>query len=383
MLKDERELVLREFLLDINCLDKLQKWGNTFNLFDILKISRSEIRHSNVLAWLLDPNENHTLGDAFVKRLFQYFVRGLRPSKDTMRLLLMDFYSFSILREWKNIDILMISDKEKVIIAFENKVGTTEHDNQLQRYKKILNDEYPDYKKFLFYLTPDGEKPTDEDWEILAYEEIVNTLSDICQQTNIASDILLMINNYIEIIRRDVMEDKELIDICTKIYSKHKKALDLIYEHRMNSTQTANIIVDVLQDLSKKGDIIFENNKTNTFIRFCTENMNRFLPDLPNKVSWGNKHSYAYEFHLLREKFTLCITLIVKDIPDSIRVNMDKLISHERYTKKVESLTYVNLHKTVYNIPEELEDSNKIMSIIRKSIKDILSWEKEVLSSLK
>ena len=36
--------VLKEFLLDIECLDPLAEWTSRFNLFDILKISwRSHI----------------------------------------------------------------------------------------------------------------------------------------------------------------------------------------------------------------------------------------------------------------------------------------------------------------------------------------------------
>ena len=45
----ENEEALRDFLLDIECLDELLPWTRRVNLFDILKISRSEIRHSNVL----------------------------------------------------------------------------------------------------------------------------------------------------------------------------------------------------------------------------------------------------------------------------------------------------------------------------------------------
>lgn len=57
------EQILQNFLLDIQCLDELLPWTNKFNLFDVLKISRLEIRHSNVLAWLLETNENHGFGD--------------------------------------------------------------------------------------------------------------------------------------------------------------------------------------------------------------------------------------------------------------------------------------------------------------------------------
>lgn len=66
MKTDENELALKEFLLDINCLEELLPWSGKFNLFDVLKASRNEIRHSNVLAWLLDANENHEIGDIFL-----------------------------------------------------------------------------------------------------------------------------------------------------------------------------------------------------------------------------------------------------------------------------------------------------------------------------
>ena len=62
---DDKESLLR-FLQDADCLDSLSKWTNEFNIFDVLGVSRAEIRHSNMLGWLLDPNENHGLGDSFL-----------------------------------------------------------------------------------------------------------------------------------------------------------------------------------------------------------------------------------------------------------------------------------------------------------------------------
>lgn len=42
---------------------------NQFNAFKVLKVDKFEIRHSNVLAWLMDPNANHKMGDYFLKRI--------------------------------------------------------------------------------------------------------------------------------------------------------------------------------------------------------------------------------------------------------------------------------------------------------------------------
>ena len=68
------EDAIKKFLLDIECLDPLDEWTNKFNLFDILKITRTEIRHSNLLAWLLNPNENHNLGDCVLKGFVLHYV---------------------------------------------------------------------------------------------------------------------------------------------------------------------------------------------------------------------------------------------------------------------------------------------------------------------
>jgi hypothetical protein len=42
--------------------DKLHSKFNRFNPFKILRVDKFEIRHSNVISWLLDPSGNHNLG---------------------------------------------------------------------------------------------------------------------------------------------------------------------------------------------------------------------------------------------------------------------------------------------------------------------------------
>ena len=118
------EEALQRFLLDIDCLDELLPWTGKFNIFDVLRISRAEIRHSNTLSWLLDPSENHGLGDSFLKSIFQWLVENDSDNRyEVFNVLLMDYYSFVVFREWKNIDILLVSSDEKCVMAIENKVG--------------------------------------------------------------------------------------------------------------------------------------------------------------------------------------------------------------------------------------------------------------------
>ena len=81
------------------------------NIFRILKISKAEIRHSNFLAWLLNPNESHNLKDTFLK----HFLLDISVDFDTL-----DLQELEIRREWKNIDLLILSSK--FLVCIENKV---------------------------------------------------------------------------------------------------------------------------------------------------------------------------------------------------------------------------------------------------------------------
>lgn len=69
MAKDNKEIIKQQvdaidrFLADNPEFEKLSAGLSQFNVFRALKIEKLEIRHSNVLAWLLDPDESHGLSD--------------------------------------------------------------------------------------------------------------------------------------------------------------------------------------------------------------------------------------------------------------------------------------------------------------------------------
>ena len=62
---------LEDFILRNPDLDRLENLLEEFNIFETLKITHAEIRHSNVIAWLLNPTENHGLSNYFLKQLFK------------------------------------------------------------------------------------------------------------------------------------------------------------------------------------------------------------------------------------------------------------------------------------------------------------------------
>ncbi|EGP4862750.1 PD-(D/E)XK nuclease family protein, partial [Enterococcus faecium] len=71
---DEKKC-LKNLLEDMDDIEeRLSKWTGKANIFQILKLSKNEIRHSNFLAFLFAPNETHNLSDEFFKMFLKRYI---------------------------------------------------------------------------------------------------------------------------------------------------------------------------------------------------------------------------------------------------------------------------------------------------------------------
>lgn len=386
MKNSEEEKALQGFLLDIECLDELLPWTGKFNLFDVLKVSRTEIRHSNMLGWLLNPNENHGLGDSFLRGILQTLIENDVDEKyDVFQILLADLYSFFVYREWKNIDILLTSSEEKIVIAIENKVGSHEHSDQLNRYRKILETDFKDYKRMYVFLTPDGELPSDEEnWDVITYTEVVELLERLMNQKELQPDILLMVKNYIEIIRRDIVEDQQLIEICNKIYNKHRKALDLIYENRIDGkTQIVEAIINTLAQLNEEGSIIYGKDWGN--FSFRTQAMDEKLPLLKSSnSSWGTYSCYTYFLNIRDGKFCGILDLGGWNVPDEEMETLLKIIDILKPgDKRKRDFRYKRVFRTKWYDLNDVDDLEiQADELVRNAVKELKNIESMVIDKL-
>lgn len=380
------EQALQDFLLNIHCLDELLPWTKRFNIFDVLKVSRMEIRHSNTLGWLLDPNENHGFGDAFLNSVFQKLIEKDSSGKyDIFQVLLSDMYSFSVLREWKNIDILISSADEKIVLAIENKVGSHEHSNQLNRYKSYLEQDYPDYKRFYVFLTPNGEDPSDvENWDVLTYYDIVEILEGLLGRFKLQQDVSLLVNNYIEVIRRDIVEDKQLIEICNKIYNKHRKALDLIYANRIDCNKMMiQAIIKALRKLGDEGKIIYEYNWQTMVFR--TTEMDKMLPLLDTPSSyWESTNIYAYWFNFEDGRFYGVFELAGQNVQTKELSIMQKIIDVLKPgDKRRDSFKCKRVFKTKWYDLSDAEDiEEESEKAVRSVVDELLAMEKDLIAKI-
>ena len=303
--KSDKEALLK-FMQDAECLDALSKWTNDFNIFDVLKISRTEIRHSNLLSWLIDPNENHGLGDSFLYGIIVLLSKEL-DQKTALHLLSSDLYSYNVFREWNHIDILLISNQNRVVLAIENKVGAHEHnsgnseESQLITYKNKITSHYYDYTKIYIYLTPDGEEPSDNDWITLNYSDVVNVLEKVysSKANQLGSDVSLLIKNYIDNIKKNITMDQELINLCNSIYNKHRRALDLIFENRDDVvSQISNNCKSIIEQIP---GVTFDNSsKSKKYLKFRTTGLNDAFQGIDPKY-------YYYQFEIDEKHITVML----------------------------------------------------------------------------
>lgn len=175
----ELRKALEAFVADNSDLERLESLVTQFNIFEAIGAIRQELRHSDFLSYLLTPYQNHGLGEAFARKLLQKVVSLAKNIELPITPIDLDTWNLDDLevsREWQSIDILLRSGTNHLSIIIENKIDTTEHSDQLERYWQAVRTHFPSDKVLAIYLTPDGEKPSHEEFIALDYEQVATTI---------------------------------------------------------------------------------------------------------------------------------------------------------------------------------------------------------------
>lgn len=268
--KNDDLAALEAFLVNNPELENLESLLAQFNIFEVLGAVRQEIRHSEFLAYLMNPQENHGLGDYFIRRFLQAVVSVGDYENLPFNGIDLDIWDLSDLevrREWRGIDICLLSSKLELVVIIENKIGSGEHSNQLARYQRIIQHEFPLWKKLSIFLTPEGEQPSDDRYFSISYNSICEIIEDIfkSRKASLGPDILSLMEHYTRMLRRHIVSGSEIEVLCQRIYKKHQKALDLIYEYRPD---LQNEIFSFLSDLITENDQVVIDDSVKSYINF-------------------------------------------------------------------------------------------------------------------
>ena len=139
----------------------------TFSTFDVLRYSDYEIRHSNVLAWLLQPAETHRIGAHFLSRFVERVNAGL-PEDDRSPIpdALFNAANVDVWRERDYVDVTIRFKREKWLIVVENKIGPAQSDHlgQVMAYCREQKRRHDDHTVtgVLLSTSPDGSVRIDD-----------------------------------------------------------------------------------------------------------------------------------------------------------------------------------------------------------------------------
>ena len=227
---------LHKFIANNYDLENLEARLKEFNPLKVLKVDQYEIRHSNIISWLLDPSENHNLGDTFIKKfLAEVIINNENIETDFTVFQAQDisYNDFEIRREWNDIDIFITSRANNLALIIENKIHATESKGQLEKYYNSVWMEYANCEIIPVFLSLDGTDPSDKRYGTISYVQILNMLKFITsiQKENLSPKVYDFISYYLRTLEILTMEDEEIKLLCKKIYKGHTQALDLIYEY--------------------------------------------------------------------------------------------------------------------------------------------------------
>lgn len=164
-------------------LDKISSYLNRFNPIKVMRMEGVEVRHSNILAWLMDPNETHGFGDRFLRAFLSEALRGANDGSEptALQVAQTDLRDVEVRREWQHIDIFVLSPRNGWAFIIENKYFSSQHGNQLVRYAEKVRNAFSTWDKPLavrgiFLALNEDEEPEDRSYRTIYYSTLLEFL---------------------------------------------------------------------------------------------------------------------------------------------------------------------------------------------------------------
>lgn len=222
--------------------------------FEYLGIADMERIHSQILAWIFSSDCNAI--DKSQKEILLSKIFHLETISSIK----------SILTESDHIDIVIETTSELIVI--ENKLKSSQHSNQLERYVEKFSKTHSIKPKF-YFLTLVDEKVKDTNWKRISYTHIFNSLKDLKLSSHphavILSEYIIYLNK-LSILLIDFQNNSKNYDMVF-LDGKKKKSDKLNSEYKNDNEKfiAENQLETILQksflnSLSQRID------KTTTFI---------------------------------------------------------------------------------------------------------------------
>lgn len=405
------ENLLKELILD-DYFFKLQSLTNKeVNLMDILRVSHKELQHSNFLAWMFSPNESHNLGDyvfkEFLKIYFkenQYENLGGSNGLSVFDFVQLHFDDLEIKREYKNIDLIFLSKKNKFCMIIENKIYATEGGKQLEKYKRIVESEYSDYKhKLYIYLSLEDQSLSEfgaENYVQITYDNIVKLLSQIlnADQVHLADQTRFVFEQYLKTLKSMLNQNDEIEILTKQLYAKYKPAFDLVFKYC--AVDNLSEIGNILKELIENEPTIRSFNSSKTYVRFQPIFLYNELVRLrdanlfPIKNKLEESMIYLFEFNIRKDGVNF--DLKIGDGDSDVRIRLYDIYKQNTkffntVNKKLQSKWHQSFRKNILSKADceeffETGNTDQLRETLTKKfqelIKDLGEYESIIMEQL-
>lgn len=317
-----------DFLSLVNDIDfeRIDLGLRAVNIFDILKVTRTEIRHSNFLGWLLNPDESHGLNEIVLVRFLRTIFSDSRANGlNSLDADSLDFSKVEIRREWQSIDLLLIIDG--VVVCIENKFDSSEHSNQLKRYFDIVSNNFSEFKKVFVLLSPYAQSAENESEIYIeySYQQITELLERILLVfgETLSEKVSSYIRDYTQVLKRTIMQTDELNALAERLYKNHRATLDFIFENRPDTEQRVRKLFQKKIELAgwKLG------SEHKGYARFLTPSLDSIIPRYSFSNGWPKKEAFLFEIDFFWYKKDLVFKSVISPGEEEVMGILADIIS--------------------------------------------------------
>ncbi len=287
---------IEALILDDRAFAVLERELDVFCPFEAMGMIRQEIRHGAFLTYLFDPARPHGFGAECLRALMSAAtasvdsaIAGMRPiDAHLMR------YDDALVRQWRNVDILVEVPSERLVVAIELKIDAGEHGGQLGRYRSLVTKEWPGWRHLFLFLTKRGAEPSEEDgegWGAVEIEALIDEFDRVLAQGAGTDASKLMLRAYVAMLRRRHLTDERLEKLARDLWARHRAALEFLADRRPDGMSDAiKLLSDRREEMAKALSVatgldVICDDSTPRVLRFAVPAWDA-APDMLSSENW-------------------------------------------------------------------------------------------------
>lgn len=338
--------------------------------------------HSAIIADLLNPNGRHELGS---EPLILFLKNALSKLDITMD----DIDSYKVEVEYilgkKNIEIMnptggrldILLESNNNIIAIENKIFASDQEYQLTRYSNSLKELFPNKKRYLIYLNPNGKLPSkisiyrnkektsflqnSEEWHVISYRiEILKWLESIEKKIELTEStnnaFRSVISQYIDVIRK-MIRRYEMLEIIN----------DSIVNNNIFNFDGFNSLCFIAANIKE-----IESRFINSFINSIEEEIKCEYGFISKDRNENNSKNIKIEYKINENKVIFKYLYSSHELFFGVKGNTIKLPGFD-YMQNNKKSDFSQRRKIIMNNKSAIDLRNEVI----KQFKDIIKFYKE------